>query len=251
MTNLQQSAAAAESAIKGLTQSRLIPRLGKRLFDLFLTVPSLILLSPLLALVALLLRMRLGLPILFRQHRPGLHGRPFILLKFRTMTIACDQQGNLLPDEKRQTAFGQFLRKTSADELPELFNVLKGEMSLVGPRPLLLKYMPYYTDQERIRFQVLPGITGWAQVNGRNYLPWDERLAHDIWYVKNWSLGIDLKILGLTLARVLRRENVQTIPRLIMPDLDEERPQGKRAEPGESLSSWEMTKSSNVHTRNP
>lgn len=198
---------------------------GKRLLDLIVATTVLILLSPVLVVIALLVRLRLGTPVLFRQQRPGLHGQPFTLLKFRTMTDARDARGNLLPDEQRLTPLGRFLRSASLDELPELFNVLRGEMRLVGPRPWLMRYMPYYTEPERKRFEMLPGITGWAQVNGRNDSSWDERLACDIWYVENWSLTLDLKILWLTLLKAVRRENVQIVPRLTMLDLDEERRQ--------------------------
>jgi len=185
----------------------------------------LVLLSPLMALVAILVRLRMGSPVFFLQRRPGLHGEPFVIYKFRTMTSECDAKGNLLPAAERLTPLGRFLRSTSLDELPGLLNVLKGDMSLVGPRPLLMKYLPYYSVQERKRFEILPGITGWAQVNGRNNLSWDERLAYDVWYVENWSLVLDLKVMWLTLWQVLRRENVQVVPRLTRLDMDEEREQ--------------------------
>jgi lipopolysaccharide/colanic/teichoic acid biosynthesis glycosyltransferase len=194
---------------------------GKRGVDLALTIPALILLSPLMALVAGLVRVWLGTPVLFRQERPGLHGRPFTLLKFRTMTDGRDAGGNLLPDAVRLTPLGQFLRSTSLDELPELINVVRGDMSLVGPRPLLMKYLPYYTAAEWRRFELLPGISGWAQVNGRNTLAWNSRLACDVWYVENCSLLLDLKILWITLLKVLRRADVC----LDLLDLDEERRQ--------------------------
>ena len=184
------------------------PSRGKRALDLALTIPALIALSPVLGLVALLVRARLGSPVLFRQRRPGLRGRPFVLFKFRTMTNARDAQGRLLPDEERLTPLGLFLRRYSLDELPELWNVLRGEMSLVGPRPLLLRYLDRYTPEQARRHDVLPGITGWAQVNGRNALTWERKLELDVWYVDHCSLKLDLKILGLTLARVLRREGV-------------------------------------------
>ena len=194
---------------------------GKRVIDLMLTIPALILLAPLIVLVAVLVRIWLGTPVLFRQERPGLHGRPFTLLKFRTMTAGRDAEGNLLPDAVRLTPLGQFLRSTSLDELPELINVVKGDMSLVGPRPLLMKYLPYYTAEEWRRFELLPGISGWAQVNGRNTLAWNTRLACDIWYVENCSFLLDLKILWITLLKVLRRADVC----LDLLDLDEERRQ--------------------------
>ncbi len=182
--------------------------LGKRLLDLCVTVPLLILLSPLLGLVALLVRFRLGSPVLFRQQRPGLHGKPFVLYKFRTMTDARDEQGHLLPDSERLTPFGRFLRSTSLDELPELWNVLKGEMSLVGPRPLLMRYLDRYTPEQMRRHDVKPGITGWAQVNGRNALTWEKKFELDVWYVDHLSLGLDLEILALTFWKTLKREGI-------------------------------------------
>jgi lipopolysaccharide/colanic/teichoic acid biosynthesis glycosyltransferase len=198
-------------------------RRGKRLLDLALTVPALLLLAPVLLMLAGLVRWRLGAPALFRQQRPGRGGRPFTLVKFRTMTDRRDAAGNLLPDGERLTPFGRFLRASSLDELPELFNVLKGDMSLVGPRPLLTQYLPYFTDEERKRFEVLPGITGWAQVNGRNEVAWDRRLALDVWYVDHCSLGWDLYVLGITLVRVVRRDNVHADSGAVETYLDEER----------------------------
>lgn len=183
-------------------------RRGKRLFDLALTVPALLVLSPLLGALALLVRWQLGAPVLFRQQRPGLHGRPFILYKFRTMTEARDAEGRLLPDEQRLTAFGRFLRSTSLDELPELFNVLRGEMSLVGPRPLLMAYLERYTPTQRRRHEVRPGLTGWAQINGRNALDWPQRLALDVWYVDHLSFGLDLRIMLITMVKVWHREGI-------------------------------------------
>lgn len=173
--------------------------------------------------IALWLLREGGGPVLFRQSRPGRDGRVFTLLKFRTMSEARDAVGELLPDEARVTRAGRLLRRTSLDELPELINVLKGEMSLVGPRPLLLRYQPYFTGEERLRFTVRPGITGWAQVHGRNNLPWDERLALDVWYVQNQSFLLDLKILLHTLLQTLRARDVQVVPNLTLRDLDEER----------------------------
>ena len=181
---------------------------GKRLLDWALTIPTLILLAPLFALLALLVRLRLGPPVLFRHQRPGLHGRPFTLLKFRTMTDARDAQGNLLPNEDRLTPFGQLLRSTSLDELPGLLNVLKGEMSLVGPRPLLMRYLDRYTPKQMRRHEVKPGITGWAQVNGRNDIPWEKKFALDVWYVDNQSLWLDLRIIAMTAWKILKREGI-------------------------------------------
>jgi sugar transferase EpsL len=173
-----------------------------------MTVLALLCLAPVLALVALLVRLKLGAPLLFRQQRPGLHGKPFTLYKFRTMTDARDAQGRRLPDAERLTPFGRFLRSTSLDELPELFNVLKGEMSLVGPRPLLMRYLDRYTPEQARRHAVKPGITGWAQVNGRNALTWEEKFALDVWYVDHQSLWLDVKILAMTVWQVLKREGI-------------------------------------------
>ncbi len=180
----------------------------KRLFDLVAASAGLIVLSPVLLAVALAVRLFIGRPVIFRQSRPGLHGRPFVLLKFRTMSDERDDEGNLLPDEKRLTRLGKWLRHSSLDELPELWNVLKGEMSLVGPRPLLMEYLPLYTPEQARRHEVRPGITGWAQVNGRNALDWDERLRLDVWYVDHHGLWLDLRILWMTLFKVLRSEGV-------------------------------------------
>ena len=198
---------------------------GKRLLDLALTIPALILLAPLFALLALLVRLKLGPPVLFRQQRPGLFGQPFTIYKFRTMTDARDTQGDLLPPAERLTPFGRFLRSISLDELPELFNVLKGEMSLVGPRPLLMRYYPYFTDTERARFLVRPGITGWAQIHGRNTVPWDERFAYDVWYYENYTLFLDIKIGLMTIGKVLKREDINPGPNndRLKYDLDVER----------------------------
>ncbi len=181
---------------------------AKRLFDLFAAASGLLLLAPLLLALAWLVRRRLGAPVLFRQTRPGLHGQPFELLKFRSMREALDDDGHPLPDAERLTPFGRFLRATSLDELPELWNVLRGDMSLVGPRPLLMEYLPLYTPEQARRHAVRPGITGWAQVNGRNALGWEEKFRLDVWYVDHRSLRLDLHILLLTLQRVLAREGI-------------------------------------------
>ena len=180
----------------------------KRLFDVLVSLSLLLLLAPVLLVTALLVRRWLGAPVLFTQVRPGLYGQPFKMVKFRTMTDARDAAGNLLPDADRLTRFGRFLRSTSLDELPELFNVLKGEMSLVGPRPLLMEYLPLYTDEQRRRHEVRPGITGWAQVNGRNAISWNEKFEHDVWYVDNWSHALDLQILRRTVMSVIMREGI-------------------------------------------
>lgn len=180
----------------------------KRLFDLALTLPGLILISPLLIVITLLVRIFHGSPVLFRQNRTGYRDQPFAVIKFRTMTEKRDAQGNLLPDEARLTPLGRFLRLSSLDELPELLHVLRGEMSLVGPRPLFDKYIDRYTPEQRRRHYVLPGMTGWAQVNGRNDLSWEDKFRLDVWYVDHWSLGLDVKILLLTFWKVLKREGI-------------------------------------------
>lgn len=181
---------------------------AKRAFDLLVASSGLLVLSPLLLALAFLVRRRLGSPVLFRQRRPGLRGRPFMMYKFRTMTDDRDAEGGLLPDGERLTPFGRFLRSTSLDELPELFNVLKGEMSLVGPRPLLMAYLDRYTPHQARRHEVRPGITGWAQINGRNALSWEEKFDLDVWYVDNGTFLLDLRILVRTVAKVLRREGI-------------------------------------------
>lgn len=181
---------------------------GKRLFDLALVIPVLILLTPICIILATLIRLKLGAPVLFRQQRPGLHGKPFTILKFRTMTDARDASGRLLPDAQRLTPFGHFLRSSSLDELPELINVLRGEMSLVGPRPLLIEYLERYTPEQMRRHEVLPGLTGWAQVNGRNAISWEEKFALDRWYVDHQSRWLDMRILMMTVSKVLRREGI-------------------------------------------
>jgi sugar transferase EpsL len=187
---------------------------GKRLFDLTIAVPAIILLSPLIALGAILVAISLGSPVLFRQKRPGLLGRPFILVKFRTMTNARDENGELKSDAERVTPIGVFLRTTSLDELPQLWNVFRGEMSLVGPRPLLIEYLPHYTPEQNRRHSVPPGITGWAQINGRNVLLFSERLKLDVWYVDHWSLWLDIKILVRTFFKVLRSSGVKVAARV-------------------------------------
>ncbi|PIX46076.1 MAG: UDP-galactose phosphate transferase [Armatimonadetes bacterium CG_4_9_14_3_um_filter_66_14] len=183
-------------------------RFGKRLADLLLVSLAMPVAAPVMGLVALVVRLRLGSPVFFRQLRPGHGDRPFRLLKFRTMTDARDAAGELLSDAERLTSLGQFLRSTSLDELPELLNVLKGEMSLVGPRPLLMEYLERYTPEQRRRHEVKPGITGWAQVNGRNALTWQGRFAHDVWYVDHLSFWVDVKILLLTVGTTLKREGI-------------------------------------------
>lgn len=180
----------------------------KSLFDKFCASAGLLLLSPLLLILSCMVRILLGSPVLFRQLRPGMHGEPFVMLKFRTMTDKSDSSGSLLPDDQRLTSFGKFLRSTSLDELPELVNVLLGDMSLVGPRPLLMEYLPLYTSEQSRRHEVRPGITGWAQVNGRNAITWDEKFRLDVWYVDNRSFLLDLRILWMTVSKVFRREGI-------------------------------------------
>ncbi len=181
---------------------------GKRLFDLAAAGAALVVLSPLLAVTALMVRRQFGAPVLFRQPRPGLHGAAFTIYKFRTMTRERDAAGNLLPDAARLTRVGRWLRAASLDELPELVNVLRGDMSLVGPRPLLMHYLARYTPAQMRRHDVRPGITGWAQVNGRNGLTWEEKFELDVWYVDHVSLWLDMRILARTVAQVLRRQDI-------------------------------------------
>lgn len=182
--------------------------MGKRLFDVVVALLALLALAPLLLAIALAVKLFLGAPVLFSQQRPGLHGRPFRLVKFRTMRDAVDARGRPLPDAERLTRFGRFLRASSLDELPELWNVLRGEMSLVGPRPLLMEYLPLYSPEQARRHEVRPGITGWAQVNGRNALSWEDKFALDVWYVDHRSMVLDLRILVLTVWRVLRPQGI-------------------------------------------
>lgn len=182
--------------------------LRKRLFDLLLTLPGLVLISPLLLVLAVLVLVYHGRPLFFRQRRPGYLGRPFNLYKFRSMSEKRDALGQLLPDEARLTRFGRFIRAYSLDELPELINVVRGEMSLVGPRPLLMQYLERYSPEQARRHEVLPGITGWAQINGRNALSWEEKFRLDVWYVDHWSLWLDIKILLISAVTVIRREGI-------------------------------------------
>lgn len=189
----------------------------KRLIDILGSSIGLVLLSPILLIVFCLIRFRLGPPVLFRQVRPGLHGKPFEMVKFRTMLDATDQHGSPLPDAERLTRLGRFLRSTSLDELPELWNVLKGEMSLVGPRPLLMDYLPLYSPKQARRHEVRPGVTGWAQVNGRNAISWDQKFELDVWYVDNQSMLLDLKIIWMTLMKVFRREGISAAGDATMP----------------------------------
>jgi lipopolysaccharide/colanic/teichoic acid biosynthesis glycosyltransferase len=202
----------------------------KRGIDILLSGGALILLAPLLLILAIAVRIAMGRSLLFSQERPGLGEKPFVLYKFRTMRDIRDVQGILLPDSERLTRFGALLRSSSLDELPELINVLKGDMSLVGPRPLLMRYLPYFSDQERIRFSVRPGITGLAQISGRNELPWDDRMALDVYYARHLSFFLDLKILVSTMWKILTRDGVHADPGQTLQDFDAERrnrPNGK------------------------
>jgi lipopolysaccharide/colanic/teichoic acid biosynthesis glycosyltransferase len=180
----------------------------KRLFDIVVSAIALLVFLPLILILIVLVRVKLGSPVFFTQTRPGKDGKPFQMVKFRSMTTAKDADGNLLPDDQRLPKFGKLLRSTSLDELPELWNVLKGDMSLVGPRPLLMQYLDRYTPEQRRRHEVRPGITGWAQVNGRNNVPWEERFKMDVWYVDNHNLLLDIKILWMTVLKVVKRSDV-------------------------------------------
>lgn len=192
----------------------------KRIFDIVVVLAILVVLSPLLLLITLLVRVSIGSPVFFRQLRPGMNGKPFQMAKFRTMIDSVDENGNLLPDWRRMTKLGKFLRSTSLDEIPELWNVLKGDMSLVGPRPLLMQYLPLYTDHQNRRHEVRPGITGWAQVNGRNAISWEQKFDYDVWYVDHQSLWLDVKILFSTLQKVLKREGIAAGEDITMPFFD-------------------------------
>jgi lipopolysaccharide/colanic/teichoic acid biosynthesis glycosyltransferase len=196
----------------------------KRIFDLLAATLGLLLLALPLLVLAWQVRRKLGSPVLFTQVRPGMHGKPFRMVKFRTMTDACDASGALLPDAQRLTTFGRFLRASSLDELPELWNVLRGEMSLVGPRPLLMEYLPLYSPQQARRHEVRPGISGWAQVNGRNAISWADKFALDVWYVDHRSLWLDVRILWLTVRRVLARNGISAAGEATMPRFEGDKP---------------------------
>jgi len=193
----------------------------KRAVDVVFSIIALSISLPMISLISGLIYLTMGRPIFFKQVRPGLHGKPFVLYKFRTMLDLRDQTGKMLPDERRLTSFGRWLRSTSLDELPVLFNVLKGDMSLVGPRPLLMEYLDRYTPEQARRHEVKPGITGWAQINGRNAISWEEKFDLDVWYVDNWSLFLDLKIVILTIIKVLKREGISPEFSEIMPKFGE------------------------------
>ena len=191
---------------------------GKRLFDLVLSICVGIVFLPLIALLTLLVHWRLGSPVFFRQARAGLDGKPFDVVKFRSMTNACDEQGSLLPDKQRMTPFGRLLRGSSLDELPQLWSVIRGDMSLVGPRPLLVEYVDRYDSEQKLRLAAIPGITGWAQINGRNAISWEERFSFDIWYVKHVSFLLDVRILLKTALRLLLPRNVNAANHATMPE---------------------------------
>ncbi|MDN3019273.1 sugar transferase [Paenibacillus sp. BSR1-1] len=190
----------------------------KRIFDFILSILIIIIFSPVIILLSILVRLKLGSPILFKQERPGLNGKPFLIYKFRTMTNKKDNNGSLLPEHLRLTGFGSFIRKFSLDELPQLINVIKGEISLVGPRPLRMDYLPLYTPLQARRHEVKPGITGWAQIKGRNSISWEERFELDVWYVDNKSFLLDLKILSMTLLKVIRPQGINHDGHVSMPD---------------------------------
>ena len=190
----------------------------KRIFDIFASTLALILLSPVIAITAYFIHKKLGSPVLFLQVRPGLKGKPFEMIKFRTMKDAVDKHGKSLPDSERLTSFGAKLRSTSLDELPGLWNVLKGDMSLVGPRPLLMEYLPLYNQDQNRRHDVRPGVTGWAQINGRNAIGWNEKFKLDVWYVDNQSLWLDIKIIFLTIKKVLVKEGISADEHVTMPE---------------------------------
>lgn len=202
----------------------------KRILDIMLSLSAIVVLSPLLLILCIMVRLKLGSPILFKQERPGRNEKIFTLCKFRTMTDKRDEKGELLPDEVRLTKFGKLLRSTSLDELPELFNILKGDMSLIGPRPLLVRYLPWYTDEERHRHDMRPGLTGLAQVNGRNALGWEDRFAYDLEYVNNCSFIMDMEIIKMTVGKVLKRSGTLSGAEQTVEDFDKYRSRQEHAE---------------------
>jgi len=206
----------SEAELRPQTRYGLYRRYFKRPLDFMLSLAAIVILSPILLLIALLVRIKLGSPVIFKQQRPGMNEKIFTLYKFRTMTDERDEKGELLPDEMRLTDFGKFLRASSLDELPELYNILKGDMSIVGPRPLLIEYLPLYNAHQRRRHEVKPGLTGWAQVNGRNAISWEEKFNYDVEYVDNLSFFLDVKIIFLTIIKVLKREGINQEGRATM-----------------------------------
>lgn len=213
-----QSAEHGREVVQSRMFNRFYRRVGKRLLDLALTIPAVILLSPIIVLTAMAIRLRMGRGVFYCDQRGGLHGKTFTLWKFRTMLTTVDPQGKLLPDEQRLTRLGNWLRKLSLDELPQLWNVLRGDISLVGPRPLLARYLPRYTPQQSRRHEVRPGLSGWAQINGRNTISWEEKFLLDVWYVDHLSFALDLKIILRTIWLVLRRSNISTTGYATMPE---------------------------------
>lgn len=201
-----------------------LPLLAKKTFDRAVALGALVASAPIIAAAAVAVRTTLGSPVFFRQERPGRGGVPFRIVKMRTMSDQRGPDGNLLPDDKRLTKLGKFLRASSIDELPQLWNVLRGDLSLVGPRPLLMQYLPLYSREQARRHDVLPGITGWAQIHGRNALRWEEKFALDVWYVDHWSLGLDLRILARTLGSVLNRQGISSAGHVTMPNFEGSRP---------------------------
>ena len=206
--------------------------LSKRLLDLSFAVPAVVLLSPVMLAIAFLVALTIGRPVFFRQTRPGIRGKPFTIIKFRTMADRKAPDGSNLPDAERLVPFGRWLRSTSLDELPELWNVLRGDMSLVGPRPLLMQYLPLYSPEQARRHEVPPGLTGWAQINGRNAIDWDDKFALDTWYVDNWSLRLDLKIIAATVMAVVRRKDIAAEGSATMPEFTGSRANGQRLDDG-------------------
>jgi len=190
----------------------------KHIIDIIGALIGLVVSAPIMVIVSLIIYLTMGKPIFFKQIRPGMNGKPFVIYKFRTMLDLRDKDGNLLPDEKRITTIGKFLRNTTMDELPEFWNVLKGDMSLVGPRPLLMEYLPRYNQEQARRHEVKPGMTGWAQVKGRNAISWEEKFKLDVWYVDNWNILLDLKIIFLTILKVLKREGISAEGHVTMPE---------------------------------
>jgi sugar transferase EpsL len=209
---------------------------AKRWFDLVLTIPGLMAISPLFIIAVALVRIKLGAPVFFRQIRPGLHGKPFGLLKFRTMTEGFDAKGKLLPDSDRLSTLGRLLRSASLDELPELFNILKGDMSIVGPRPLLMQYLDRYTPEQARRHEVKPGLTGWAQVNGRNAISWEDKFKLDVWYVDHQSFRLDLKIIALTVVKVLMQDGISADGEATMSEFNPQTTQIKKQAVGRKQS---------------
>ena len=206
-------------------RQRGLPLLAKKVLDRVLALGALVATAPVIGAASLAVRATLGSPVFFTQERPGQHGKPFRIVKMRTMTDERDRHGNVLPDDQRLTKLGKFLRASSLDELPQLWNVLRGELSLVGPRPLLMQYLPLYDRQQARRHDVLPGITGWAQIHGRNALTWESKFALDVWYVDHWSVRLDLQILARTLGAVLNRDGVSSNGHVTMPNFEGTRAQ--------------------------